>query len=348
MPRSRGRLGFTLVELLVVIAIIGVLVALLLPAVQAARDAARRAQCASQLKQIGLAVLNYESSKGTLPAGSLVNGNTHQKDYFGTWTVSILPYVEQQTLFKLWNPKKDFSQPENRQLRESHVPVYLCPADEVISPLELADTGPSSRPADAHFAVGSYRAMSGWSPGDGVSGDQFWDNIEAQENGRAAETPDWTRGAMHAVGVNANEAPQRWMKAVGIKDIIDGTSNTLLVGEYHSPTTRLDNGVSAPGVRRTLWANAYTSYNQSSAMSHSFTRMPDFAKCMEMNIPADDGDDNCKRSWGSLHGGNIIQFAYCDGSVNILSEDIDANVFGEFATIAQEGQPWPGARPSRP
>src|SRR5277367_746607 len=90
------RRGFTLIELLVVIAIIAVLIALLLPAVQSAREAARRIQCVNNLKQLGLAMHNYQSAINTLPQG--MNG-----DAWGTWLNAILPYVEQQNLFSAWN-----------------------------------------------------------------------------------------------------------------------------------------------------------------------------------------------------------------------------------------------------
>ena len=93
--RSR-RFGFTLIELLVVIAIIAVLIALLLPAVQSAREAARRAQCTNNLKQIGLAMHNYHDQQGTLPYG--LKGCC-----WGTWLISVLPYIEQQPLFNAWN-----------------------------------------------------------------------------------------------------------------------------------------------------------------------------------------------------------------------------------------------------
>ena len=91
--RHRSR-AFTLVELLVVIAIIGVLVALLLPAIQAAREAARRAQCSNNLKQIGLAILNYESTKKHLPPGALVNEGS-------AWNVYLLDFIEQSTNMQL-------------------------------------------------------------------------------------------------------------------------------------------------------------------------------------------------------------------------------------------------------
>src|ERR1700684_2099430 len=94
--RRSGRHGFTLIELLVVIAIIAVLIALLLPAVQAAREAARRAQCVNNLKQIGLAMMNYESANGSLPPGE-------KGGCWGTGMVFVLPFVEQQSLFNAWN-----------------------------------------------------------------------------------------------------------------------------------------------------------------------------------------------------------------------------------------------------
>jgi len=99
VPRLRGasRSGFTLVELLVVIAIIGVLVALLLPAVQSAREAARRMQCGNHLKQYGLGVANYESTHGVYPINATGNGNGTKP--IVTWQVRILPYMEQKNVF---------------------------------------------------------------------------------------------------------------------------------------------------------------------------------------------------------------------------------------------------------
>ncbi|MEX2173661.1 MAG: DUF1559 domain-containing protein [Pirellulaceae bacterium] len=105
---GRGRRGFTLVELLVVIAIIGVLVALLLPAVQAAREAARRSQCSNNLKQLGIALHNYEDVYKTLPYAwylSVSPGGTTPPINIGAWGVSVLPYIEQTPLFDRYDPK---------------------------------------------------------------------------------------------------------------------------------------------------------------------------------------------------------------------------------------------------
>jgi prepilin-type N-terminal cleavage/methylation domain-containing protein/prepilin-type processing-associated H-X9-DG protein len=118
--------GFTLVELLVVIAIIGVLVALLLPAIQAAREAARRAQCTNNLKQVGLALLNYESSKKSLPPGS---GYTRPEPK-GTWVVAIAPYFEESALFDRYDFTRYSDESPNRELAEATtLPLLICPTD---------------------------------------------------------------------------------------------------------------------------------------------------------------------------------------------------------------------------
>src|SRR5438067_13078670 len=104
--RSGPRRAFTLVELLVVIAIIGVLVALLLPAVQSARESARRMSCMNNLKQTGIALHNHHDSYGTFPAGGVTNGTCCSTQSGATWTIYILPFIEQQTLYD----KYDFTQ----------------------------------------------------------------------------------------------------------------------------------------------------------------------------------------------------------------------------------------------
>jgi prepilin-type N-terminal cleavage/methylation domain-containing protein/prepilin-type processing-associated H-X9-DG protein len=131
---TRHRRGFTLIELLVVIAIIGVLIALLLPAVQAAREAARRAQCVNNLKQIGLAMHNYHDANNALPPG--VKGCC-----WGTWLIFVLPYVEQQNLFNAWNANGNdrtegtfgtihrYAGVTNCTVTSSRVNAFYCPSD---------------------------------------------------------------------------------------------------------------------------------------------------------------------------------------------------------------------------
>ncbi len=137
--KSPRRRGFTLIELLVVISIIAVLIALLLPAVQAAREAARRSQCVNNMKQIGLAMHNYESVNGTFPPGK-------KACCYGTWTVFILPFIEQTGMYNAWNfvdgPDVDsligtafrYSGAGNTTVTQRRIGAYTCPSDQPNSP----------------------------------------------------------------------------------------------------------------------------------------------------------------------------------------------------------------------
>lgn len=135
-----ARIGFTLVELLVVIAIIGILVALLLPAVNGAREAARRTQCKNNLRQIGLATLNYESANGNMPAAGLVGPPPPvcrlSSKYFDpqsglqmSWLVLILPFLEEQSLYDVFDFQRDILDQSPAEPQSREVSSYLCPSD---------------------------------------------------------------------------------------------------------------------------------------------------------------------------------------------------------------------------
>jgi prepilin-type N-terminal cleavage/methylation domain-containing protein len=337
LPRSRPLRGFTLVELLVVIAIIGVLVALLLPAIQAAREAARRAQCQNNLKQIGLGVMNFDSAKGRFPPGSTTNGTTITAPNSSTWTVDILPYAEQQQLFSLWNRAVDFNQPANKRLRETFLPMYLCPGEVEASELYPPESGQGTA---QFWAPGSYRGMAGVTPGD--NGSRYWDNPESNQAAHAAAMPEWTRGPLHAIfSSTGGAAGDRKLKPISIRNIPDGTSNTLLAGEYViiDPIAKTAAGAASttpPSTRRTLWCYAYTSYNLSGAnKDRPWMLHKDFNQCWHTyDLPR--GQHNCKRSWASQHTGDVIQFVRCDGSLATISMNIDMRIFAAMATTAGE------------
>jgi len=297
--------GFTLVELLVVIAIIGVLVALLLPAVQSAREAARRIHCGNNLKQMGLAVLNYESTNRTLPAGGITNGACCSAKSGPNWAITILPYIEQQDLHNRYDFTKFNEDPENAFVCELSVAAYICPSDIDTDQLERPAYGPG-RAIDYHF--GSYRASAGL--GDG--GQETW----AAPKASGAFYVDNTRGAMHSVGKHGIHNYGQ----VRIAHIEDGGSNTLLIGERAITTVPR---------RRTFWAYPFSAFSMSEVTLESRILLRDYARCVNIGPSF----LACTRGWSSMHPGAML-FVLCDGSVQSINESIDVNVLGELATIA--------------
>ncbi|MFO0908194.1 MAG: DUF1559 domain-containing protein [Isosphaeraceae bacterium] len=200
--RSRGRSGFTLIELLVVIAIIAVLIALLLPAVQSAREAARRAQCINNLKQIGLGLHNYHSSQDVFPFGEMAPGvgpaGTGPNKQNGAWQywgcqALLMPYMEQggafNTLnFQYWAP----SDAANATTYNLKVKVFLCPSD-----------------AARDMAIcNNYKASVG-----------TYAKVQVVNSGNGQGAP-WNTNGMFTLGI-----------CYGLRDCLDGSSNTICFGE---------------------------------------------------------------------------------------------------------------------
>jgi prepilin-type N-terminal cleavage/methylation domain-containing protein/prepilin-type processing-associated H-X9-DG protein len=211
--RQTVRRAFTLIELLVVIAIIGVIVALLLPAVQQAREAARRAQCRNNLKQLGLAVHNYESSHRTFPPGVLgTSGSVAQGQRLHTWLVQILPYVDQQNVQTTYDFNRRFDDPANAAAAQSQMPIFLCPS--VTDP-----------PASPQYAAGHYAGNAGTMAGqdDGIlypiSRVRIGDISDGTSNTLLAgelrhEIGGWARGAMNTGGGGGGGGSQGFARAV--------------------------------------------------------------------------------------------------------------------------------------
>lgn len=311
---GKRRPAFTLVELLVVIAIIGILIALLLPAVQAAREAGRRIQCGNHLKQIGLALHNYHLTWEAFPAGNVnrtagfcpgqaepvASFSTH----FGNWLIAILPYVEQEPLFDRYDQRYRNEHSANQFVRENLVPTYVCPSDALSSEPLVPATGPAAK-AGARYRPGSYRAVSGRS-------DDGYNYLDSE---MMFEYQAKSRGAIHMVGV--------WgFQNESFSSIIDGTSNTLMVGES---TTR-----TRPGYR-TFWAYPFAYYALSGVTNQPRTLLGDFDRCVEVGGAGDDSP--CKRAWGGTHPGGV-NFALCDGSVRFFANTVDLVLLGNMATIA--------------
>ncbi len=299
---KRKRSAFTLVELLVVIAIIGVLIALLLPAVQSARESARRASCTNNLHQIGIALQSFHNDHKKLPPSRYLNG-------YPTWFAIVLPYVEEQNLGALWRLDEPFYAHRNRAARETLVPILGCPSRAGTNLVH--DSQGNSGDKATLAARGDYAGNAGSDDPDGPFPDYWYP---------------------HANGVlitarmffNPSYPDRRWQSEISFKRITDGLSKTLLVGEKHIPLGNLD----AQG-------SLYNGDNQSNCARVAGRHAPlakspaDRTNCRTINRCQNCVCDN----FGSWHAGTC-QFLFCDGHVSPLAVDIDATSLDRLATRA--------------
>jgi len=302
--KNKTHSGFTLVELLVVIAIIGVLVALLLPAVQAARESARRMTCSNNLKQIGLALQLFVDNKKELP-------NT-RRDLRETVHVSLLPYLEEANLFDLW----DFEQlyyDQFEEVRLAAVPAYVCPSRR-----SVADAASGSLDGDDGLGTHVPGALSDYIS---CAGDPS--GVIDYPRGHPA-VPDPTQaanGAFHQESVWPSLGP--W-GSVRLSMITDGLSKTVFFGEKHIPQT----------------GNDPTQYGFGNGPADSSAYNGDFEgsfRKLGVGSPLARGDvDPARLLFGSSHPG-ICQFVFGDGSVRSLSIAADEDVLG-FLANREDGQ----------
>jgi prepilin-type N-terminal cleavage/methylation domain-containing protein/prepilin-type processing-associated H-X9-DG protein len=294
--------GFTLIELLVVIAIIGVLVALLLPAIQSARESARRASCTNNLHQMGVALQSFHNSYKKLPPSRYFNG-------YPTWFAIILPYVEEQDLSQLWRLDQPFYSFVNKTPRETSVPIFGCPSRDHVNLVR-----------DSQGNIGDNGTLA--ARGDYVG--------NAGSDNPSSDYPAYWRPNANGVLITARmfDIPgypdRRWQSEISFKRITDGLSKTLLVGEKHIPYGSLD-----------FQGSLYNGDNQNNCarVAGRFAPMAstpvDRTNCRTLN-----GCVNCVcDNFGSWHI-NVSQFLFCDGHVTPLSADIDATSLDRLATRA--------------
>jgi prepilin-type N-terminal cleavage/methylation domain-containing protein/prepilin-type processing-associated H-X9-DG protein len=320
----RSRTAFTLVELLVVIAIIGILIALLLPAVQAARESARRSQCQNNLKQMGLACQNFEDKQGFLPPDYLrVN--------YVTWAVLILPYMEQEAYYEQWditllyqdqndpakNPKAPPGNPPlNPVITARAIPAYFCPTRR--KPTDFySSVDPAGFPSGA---LSDYAACEGNDPNSpkGQSGSM----IPAQSTLLPASAPNSVGGTR--IGT--------WKSNVPLADVLDGTSNTFLIGEKHIRMFITD-GVTLFPMGTSDDRSVYGAYNVNNC--RRIAGWSDATPPGPFKIARDDSQHVVvpfNTVFGSRHRNVVCQFAFCDGSVRGFKENASLDVLTALAT----------------
>jgi prepilin-type N-terminal cleavage/methylation domain-containing protein/prepilin-type processing-associated H-X9-DG protein len=292
--RRAGRLGFTLIELLVVISIIGLLIALLLPAVMAAREAARRFQCANNLKQIALAAQNYLSAVGTLPQGMpfQVDMNAPGGTAWGqiqlshSVFVSLLPYMEQQPLFNMVNFHVSIFNSPNFTVSAYGLSGLWCPSDFNVSKPGTIPDGGQLDPGVTTVRYTSYAGNAG-----------TWVLWYQQQRPPQNDM----KGLFHI------------RSAVTFADVTDGSSNTFAFSERAHSMLDADSAI---------WWNWWTSGNYGDTLFCTLYPMNPFRKVNGTVI--DENDDRQEPfiiSASSMHPGGA-NFAFMDGSVRFLKDSI--------------------------
>jgi prepilin-type N-terminal cleavage/methylation domain-containing protein len=304
--------AFTLVELLVVIAIIGVLIALLLPAVQAARESARRAQCTNNLKQIGLALQNFHSAHGVVPCARWNGGSP-------SWMALLMPYMEAGNQYALWDFTRPYRDPKNKSAREATASVFNCPTRRIPGSLshDHQMNDPQNNPPGA---VGDYAGCHG----DSKGGSEYDPNAR----GVIISSKGW--GKTH------------WSSDISFKRITDGLSTTVFAGEKHVVEAEFGFRYGDQSIYN---GGEWQSYCRVVGPEFRLGNGPDDGRAeFDLFLLSSGGNNKYPNLWswifGSWHPG-ICQFAMCDGSVQSIATSIDLETYRRLG-VRDDGEAIPG------
>ena len=334
MRSASQKSGFTLVELLVVIAIIGILVAILLPAIQMVRESARKTTCLNNIRQLSLACLNFENTYEHFPPGtaywpaagtlryidnSIWNGRSSPyESNYPSWSRFCLPYLEQEAIHEQLDIKRSWGEDlkdaqSGEQLTAKALPVFICPSDPI--PSHLNDTYYNSLDKKKN-AKSNYVACTGWNTWVGNQGpDNLWSPEELIQK-------------------KAKWGIMRINSKVAFSNITDGTASTILIGERSSEK---EEGLGAEQIQGAIWSGRFFSENPHTHI-------------VKIN-------DQGNYSWGGRAGGisyvvngnhrarNVCSsghpgggaVAFADGSSHFLDENLANNVLQNLSCMA-DGQ----------
>jgi prepilin-type N-terminal cleavage/methylation domain-containing protein/prepilin-type processing-associated H-X9-DG protein len=329
MRNNPVRRGFTLIELLVVIAILGMLIALLLPAVQKVREAAARAQCMNNLKQIGLALHNYHDVYKHFPPGYLdrnTDPNSTPDNDQGPgwgWASFLLPFLEQQNLFKQINFNQTVGTGSNVAICQQQLAIFQCPSDPYQQTFPVYDST-FSTPV-AWLAHGNYVGCNGW--------EECFNGAGGNPQGGAGT--DGQSGPYGPAGVG----PFYRNSQIRIAAVTDGLSCTLFVGERsgdHSPSTWTG---AYPGGRCPAWMAVQppSPYSPPPGLPYDYA---DFGEALVLahgnatHLPSADFPIFDPDTFYSRHTPQGANFLFGDGSVHFLTSSINPATFQALCTIA--------------
>jgi prepilin-type N-terminal cleavage/methylation domain-containing protein/prepilin-type processing-associated H-X9-DG protein len=292
--------GFTLVELLVVIAIIGILIALLLPAVQAAREAARRTECQDNLKQMGLAIQAHLDAKKLFPMGR------NRYDQFAlSWAYYLLPYEEENAMYTAYVSSARDDDATNSQTMRTPVALYACPSRRSAAADRNFDNNDAAPVVMHAGTLGDYAANAGYVYNTGMT--------------TAADTT----GAVYIQFGNYNPAqagPIFSGSRIAVRQVPDGLSTTLAIGERYIPPIQ------------SAWPTNMYDYNQGDTAFISGDQPRTIFAGTQLGLTTDPNDQSTTK-FGSSHIG-VVHFVFLDGHVSPLNDTIDPKLLMALSTIA--------------
>lgn len=318
--------GFTLVELLVVIAIIGALVALLLPAIQSARAAARRSACKNHLKQLSLGVLNYESSHHYLPPSALVNLAVTSTGNNGSWGVHgrILPFLEQGSLKSLVDVEAAWD--NQTAIHDVRIDVFQCPSDAQSGESRaFTDGKPTLWPTNYGFNMGTWFV---YDPATNRGGDgAFYPNSQLQLR-------RFTDGTSHTLLAAEVKAWTPYTRN-------GGPASTDIPSTVAAATAAVQSGSEEKGTGHTEWPDGRVHHTGFTATMTPNTYVPYMYKGAEVDADYNSWQEGKNGSAGSptyamitsrSHHPGVVQVAMVDGSVQVVDDEIELQVWRAMAT----------------